>query len=942
MTATKPGTVSWRILLALVLLGASFPWAQWRSGPSRVGREATGYYAQLTEAFLAGQLHLKAKPDPRLVALANPYAGEQGVPRPWDMTYYQGHFYLYFGTPPVFLLFAPFRLLTGWYLPDGAGTTFFGLAGFALGAWLLLRWRARYCPSLGEGWTIAGLAAWCLAAQAQLLAHTDVVYPVPINCAFACLMAAFLFCIRAWEEPAQRRWAMLGGLMWGLAIASRPNYLFSLGGLAVFLAGTIKRSAATGAAGRRSAALTLVAAGAPIALIGAGMAAYNWARFHRITEFGSSYMLMAGDQRQVSLFSGHVLAGLKNTLLRSVDYSPYFPFAEPLGKGAVPTSPILLAALALPWLWFRSPPDHRAFWRTPGTALLAAMAGNLAGVCLLQTQEYRYNIDFLPAAVLLALWAAWSLLPTLASASVLPARAGRAALALALALTLFHGFAANVAFLDWPQRHPLLSRWLDYPTHWIESALGYRYGPVRLQVRLPPGPPGSLLPLVVTGRGQDVLYLRRGAGQECQFGFFHTGAGGPESAPVALDPAREHVLDIDLGSLYPPPEHPLFAGRSERDIRLLKHRVRVRVDGHAALETAGDFYPSHPWDVRIGENPGGLVTGRARLARTAFTAQRTGLPAGPIVAEHPLQPVRLELTFPPFVHYKREPLVSTGHRGAGDLLYVTYVGPGQLRFAHDSWGAGSVESPVVSYEAGRTYALEVDMGSLHPHPAGTAGESLLRVQLDGRTVFVAQRPYHAGDAVELAFGYNGNESTATYPLFTGHIASITPLAGLARPSEEFGRLECTVEFPLGRTHAHEPLVVSGRTGAADIIYVVYAGEDTILIGYDHWGAGGPVSAPVRVDYHVPHRLEVSMGSLWPPAGDEAGWQGLAVAVRRRLAGTISVKVDGQTVLEHRAEAYAARPDEVAVGTNAIGASTCEAAFTGRILVAERNRSASGE
>ena len=190
MISNPRQVLSWRIVLALGLLGASFSGAQWQWGPSRLSREPNGYYAELTEAFLAGQLHLKAKPDPRLANLANPYAGDQGVPKPTDVSYFNNRFYLYFGTPPVFLLFAPFHLLTGFYLQDGIGATFFGLVGFGVGAWLLLRLRTRLFPQLGESWVVVGLAVWCLASQAQLLAYTNIVFTVPINCAFACLTAA--------------------------------------------------------------------------------------------------------------------------------------------------------------------------------------------------------------------------------------------------------------------------------------------------------------------------------------------------------------------------------------------------------------------------------------------------------------------------------------------------------------------------------------------------------------------------------------------------------------------------------------------------------------------------------------------------------------------------------------------------------------------------------
>jgi hypothetical protein len=935
MISASRRVLSWRILVALALLGASFPWAQWHSGPSRLSREPNGYYAELTQAFLAGQLHLKAKPDPQLEALANPYAGEQGVPRPWDVTYFNHRFYLYFGTPPVFLFFAPVRLISGLYLPDGLGTVFFGLVGFGLGAWLLLRLQARLFPLLGENWVVAGLAVWCLASHAQLLSHSYVVYPVPINGAFACLMAALACCLRAWENPGRVRWLVLGGLAWGLAIACRPNYLFSLGGLLAFLLGALLRNQGLPAGQRRSAIGIVLATGVPVLLVGVALAAYNWVRFHRITEFGTTYMLMAGDPRHLQLFPGHFWKGLPNMLWLPVDYSPYFPFAFPLGKGMLPTSPILLVILALPGLWFFSRPEERIFWRVGGTALLLTAAGNLLSISMLQTQEYRYTVDYLPATVLLAVLIGWSLVQTLSSSATGRARAGRLVLALALGVTLLHGVANNLAFVNLSQGAPVLSRWLDYPTHWIETALGYRYGALRLRGRLPAQAPGTILPVVVTGRGNDVLYVRYPGPDQIQFGFFHAGAGGPESVPFPLDLGQEHVFEIDLGSLYPPPEHPLFAGRSEREIKNLRQRVRVTVDGQVALDGACDFYPTHPGDLYIGENPWGILTRSARMDPSGFAVERLGLPTRPPAAAYPLKPVRLELTFPPFANFKKEPLISTGRLDAGDLLYVNYVGPNQLRLAHDSWGGGGIESWIVTYEPGRVYTLEVDMGSLHPHPAGARFPGRLQIRLDGVSIMDTTRPFHASDATELAFGYNAMKSTAAYSVFTGQIRKITSIDTLATPPQEYGVLRCAVQFPVGRINRAEPLAVSGRTGAGDFIYVVYSGDDTIRLGYDHWNSGGPLTDPIRLNYQETHLLEISMGSLLPPVGNDAAWGNLPPDARRQLAETITVKLDGRVVLNHPSTAYPAQPDEVAVGTNPIGGSTCDPLFTGRILSSER-------
>ena len=79
----------------------------WRgSAPGNVYLHA---YEQMTDFILQGHLDYIGETDPRLLELENPYDPEQraaaGVNYLWDWAYYKGHFYMYFGVVPVFLVF---------------------------------------------------------------------------------------------------------------------------------------------------------------------------------------------------------------------------------------------------------------------------------------------------------------------------------------------------------------------------------------------------------------------------------------------------------------------------------------------------------------------------------------------------------------------------------------------------------------------------------------------------------------------------------------------------------------------------------------------------------------------------------------------------------------------------------------------------------------------
>lgn len=66
---------------------------------------------------------------PLLLQMDNPYDPQArvdlGVDYRWDTAYYHGHYYMYFGVVPVFLLFLPFRLITGMSLTTYHATQVF-------------------------------------------------------------------------------------------------------------------------------------------------------------------------------------------------------------------------------------------------------------------------------------------------------------------------------------------------------------------------------------------------------------------------------------------------------------------------------------------------------------------------------------------------------------------------------------------------------------------------------------------------------------------------------------------------------------------------------------------------------------------------------------------------------------------------------------------------
>ncbi len=255
------------------------------------------YYNLLTDGFLAGRLGLSIDPPPALVALADPYDPVQrqqlGGIDMHDVAYYKGRYYLYFGVAPVVTLFLPFRWLTGVHFPQNFATVLFCAGGYFCSLGLFLGLRRRYFPDCSTGlvWLgslMLGLGNFCL----PLLARNSV-WELPIASAYFYSTAGFWLLFLGWNSLSHRLawwWGASGAF--GLAIASRPHFVFLAAGLGVLW--LWRRWVGMRAAGRWNFQLIVREALAlflPVGLIIAGLLVYNYQRFGQPFEFGIRYQL---------------------------------------------------------------------------------------------------------------------------------------------------------------------------------------------------------------------------------------------------------------------------------------------------------------------------------------------------------------------------------------------------------------------------------------------------------------------------------------------------------------------------------------------------------------------------------------------------------------------------------------------------------------------------
>jgi hypothetical protein len=403
----------------------------------------------LVQGFGAGQLSLNKEAPPGLAQLADPYDPIANAPyrvapyRLHDLSYYKGKFYLYWGVTPALLLFWPYAALTGHYLFHSQAVTIFCAIGFLVGAGVLRALWRRYFPEVSVGVVAACALALGLATGVPVMLSRSDVYEVPISCGYLLTMLALAAIWCALHEPDRRApWMAAASVAYGLAVGARPNLLFGAIILLVPVAQAWRerlvastrpfRGVRTRSHERRRVWAVLLAATGPILLIGLGLMLYNARRFDNPFEFGAHYQITGERQVTVQNFSLHYLwFNFRIYFLEPARWSALFPFVHeialpPLPQGHGPLEapfgvltniPVVWLALAAPLAWRGQSGQAASVLRWFVTAATLLFGTCALTLCLFRGGNFRYEVDFLPALLLLAVVGILSLERALAPTS---------------------------------------------------------------------------------------------------------------------------------------------------------------------------------------------------------------------------------------------------------------------------------------------------------------------------------------------------------------------------------------------------------------------------------------------------------------------------------------------------------------------------------------------
>lgn len=283
-------------------------------------------YQEQADAFLHGQVALLVEPSPDLVALENPYDPDARtqVPIIWDLSYYQGRYYLYWGPVPA-CFFALLSGILGRHAPDSILSTASVIGICAIALILLTKIRKQVfsnAPSFSVGLLLVVLI---FHAPALFNLGLGRVYETAITMGqlflYLGLLGWFIYL-----ENSRPGWLILAGFSWGFAVATRSILLVSVViSLGFALAWIWKEHVAIVPAARRAGYILV-----PLAICAIGLAAFNWVRFGNPLETGLRYQFsfIVPDNRFFS--TTYILPNLYLYFASPIKYDGIFPVITPL------------------------------------------------------------------------------------------------------------------------------------------------------------------------------------------------------------------------------------------------------------------------------------------------------------------------------------------------------------------------------------------------------------------------------------------------------------------------------------------------------------------------------------------------------------------------------------------------------------------------------------
>lgn len=327
-------------------------------------------YDQLAQAMLEGKVYIDKGDIPEfLKEMENPYDTTarqyaqtlSGDRYRWDVAFFNGHYYVYFGIVPLLIFYLPFRALFDAPFPTAIGVIFVAFI-FCIGVFRLLGYFCKkYFTNISTGvYILLSLATTTLGGTMFLVKRPDF-YSLPILCSISFIVWGIYFWLSGRDNQKRRNSRFLfGSLCFALAVGCRPqSILMSLVALPLFTIYFFKNKYIFTKEGVKN----IIALSIPFIIVGSGIMYYNFIRFGSPFDFGSGYNLTTNDVSKRGFDWGRTGLGLFTYLFQPPRFTARFPYIKHtdintayIGKtvfeycfgGLITSTPLLWSLFCLP------------------------------------------------------------------------------------------------------------------------------------------------------------------------------------------------------------------------------------------------------------------------------------------------------------------------------------------------------------------------------------------------------------------------------------------------------------------------------------------------------------------------------------------------------------------------------------------------------------------
>ena len=292
------------------------------------------YYAtSFIDSLINGKVSLPEKPSQELIELKNPYdySERKGIDYLWDVAYYKGNYYIYFGILPAILIFVPFKLIFGVNLTSVIVLVLFNVLLVFKLVQLLNILIKKYFKSISLG--LLGILSFFLLFQSKILwvSARPEFYEMVIVVGTFFAVNGIYNCIKSNlfddEKEIDYKLLFIGCLSLALSVACRPTLLFISLIILPNLWKLFIKAIQSYTINRKLLTRFILCCALPYIAVGILLMIYNYVRFENPFEFGASYQLTVTNNTNMFSFSfSRLFIGLYSFLFSIPQIIPIFPF----------------------------------------------------------------------------------------------------------------------------------------------------------------------------------------------------------------------------------------------------------------------------------------------------------------------------------------------------------------------------------------------------------------------------------------------------------------------------------------------------------------------------------------------------------------------------------------------------------------------------------------